>query len=100
MILSLIFGLVGILFLVIGWMIWKKERMDLLHDYHRNHVSEEDKKRFCALCGMGVGVIGVGMLLTAVLFAVTGKLWSRFAFVGGFLVGIVMLIWTIGKYNR
>ena len=98
--LSVIFGLLGLLFLVIGWMIWKKERMDLLHDYHRKHVSEEDKKRFCALCGMGVCVIGIGMLLTAVLFAVTGKLWSLFAFVGGFLVGIVMLIWTIGKYNR
>ena len=98
--LSVIFGLLGLLFLVIGWMIWKKERIDLLHDYHRNHVSEEDKKRFCALCGMGVGVIGIGMLLTAVLFAFTGKLWSLFAFVGGFLVGIVMLIRAIGKYNR
>ena len=98
--LPLIFGLLGLLFLVIGWMIWKKERMDLLHDYHRNQVSEEDKKRICAKCGMGVGVIGIGMLLTAVLFAVTGKLWSLFAFVGGFLVGIVMLIWAIGKYNR
>jgi hypothetical protein len=49
---------------------------------------------------MGVGVIGSGRLLTAVLFAVTGKLWSLFAFVGGFLVGIVMLIRAIGKYNR
>ena len=98
--LSVIFGLLGLLFLVIGWLIWKKERIDLLHDYHRHRVSAEDKKRFCALCGMGVCVIGIGMLLTAVLFAVTGKLWSLFAFVGGFLVGIVMLIWTIGKYNR
>ena len=98
--LPLIFGLLGLLFLVIGWMIWKKERMDLLHDYHRHRVSAEDKKRFCALCGMGVGVIGIGMLLTAVLFAFTGKLWSLFAFVGGFLVGTVMLIWAIGKYNR
>ena len=98
--LFVIYGLLGLLFLALGWMIWKKEQIDLLHDYHRNHVSEEDKKRFCALCGMGVGVIGIGMLLTAVLFAVTGKLWSLFAFVGGFLVGIVMLIWTIGKYNR
>lgn len=98
--LSVIYGLVGLLLLALGWMIWKKGRMDLLHDYHRNHVSEEDKKRFCALCGMGVGVIGIGMLLTAALFAVTGKLWSLFAFAGGFLVGIVMLIRAIVKYNR
>ena len=98
--LSVIYGLLGLLFLALGWMIWKNERMDLLHDYHRHRVSEEDKKRFCALCGMGVGVIGVGMLLTAVLFAATGKLWSLFAFVVGFLVGIVMLIRAIWKYNR
>ena len=98
--LPLIFGLVSLLFLVIGWLIWKKERIDLLHDYHRNRVSEEDKKKFCALCGLGVGVIGIGMLLTAVLFAVTGKLWSLAAFVLGFLVVIVVLIRTIAKYNR
>ena len=98
--LPLIYGLVGLLLLALGWMIWKKERIDLLHDYHRNRVSEEDKKRFCTLCGMGIGVIGLGMLLTAVLFAATGKLWSLFAFVLGFLVGIVMLIGTMVKYNR
>ena len=98
--LPLIYGLVGLLLLALGWMIWKKERIDLLHDYHRNRVSEEDKKRFCTLCGMGIGIIGLGTLLTAVLFAVTGKLWSLFAFVLGFLVGIVMLIGTMLKYNR
>ena len=100
MILSLIFALISILFLVLGWLIWKKERIELLQEYHRNRVSEEDKKHFCTLCGLGVGIIGVGMLLTAVLFAVTGKLWSLFAFVLGFLVGIVMLFGAIVKYNR
>ena len=100
MILSLIFGLVGLLFLAVGWAIWKKERIDLLHDYHRSRVREADKKPFCALCGMGVGVIGIGMLLTAGLFAVTEKLWSMAAFVLGFLVGIAMLIWAMRKYNQ
>ena len=98
--LPLIYALVGLLLLALGWMIWKKERIDLLQEYHRNRVSEEDKKRFCTLCGMGIGVIGLGMLLTAVLFAATGKLWSLLAFVLGFLVGIVMLIGTMLKYNR
>ena len=97
---SLIYGLLGLVFLALGWAIWKKEKIELLHDYHRNRVSEEDKKRFCALCGMGVGVIGIGMLLTAVLFLVTGRLWSLAAFVLGFLVGIAMLIRAIVKYNR
>ena len=100
MILSLIFGLVGILFLVIGRMIWKMERIELLHDYHRNRVSEDNKKRFCALCGVGVCTIGVGMILTAVVFGFSGSLWSMGAFAVGFLVGIGMLIWAIWKYNR
>ena len=100
MILSLIFGLVGILFLVIGWMIWKKERIELLNDYLRDRVSEEDRKRFCALCGMGVCAIGLGMILTAVVFGITGSLWSVAAFAVGFLVGIGMLIRAIWKYNR
>ena len=100
MLLSLIFALISILFLVLGWLIWKKERIELLQEYHRNRVSEEDKKRFCTLCGQGVCAIGAGMIISAVWFAFAQSLWGFAPFMAGFLVGIGMLIRTIKTYNR
>ena len=100
MMLSLIFGLTGLLFLVLGWLIWKKKQIGLLQEYHRNRVSEEDKSRFCTLCGLGVCAIGVGWVISAVWFAFAQSLWSFLPFVTGFLVGIGLLIGAIWKYNR
>ena len=34
----LIIGGVGILITVLGWLIWKKEKINLMHDYHVNKV--------------------------------------------------------------
>ena len=100
MILSLIFGLAGIPFLCLGWQIRKKEKIGLIQEYHRNRVSEMDKKAFCALCGAGVGIIGLGMLVTAVLCGFTEELWSISGFAAGFVLGLGILIFAISKYNR
>ena len=98
--LSLLFGLLGIVFAMLAWLIWKKEKIGLIQEYHRNRVSEMDKKSFCALCGAGVGIIGVGMLITAVLCGFTEELWSISGFAMGFVLGFGILILAIRKYNR
>lgn len=36
----------GILFLILGWLIWKKEKITLLHDYHYAKVKPEDRKAY------------------------------------------------------
>ena len=97
---SIIFGLVAIILIILGYLIWKKEKISLLHDYHYDKVSEEDKKAFCAVSGIGVLVIGVGILITAILTAITYSMWSYIAFVIGFVAGLVMLIYAGIRYNR
>lgn len=97
---TIITGIVGIMFVVIGCLIWKKEMISLLHDYHYEKVSEDDKKSFCALSGIGVMLIGIGLLVTAVIFGVTESLWSFSAFAAGFISGIIMLIYAGRRYNR
>lgn len=97
---SIILGLAGISLIVLGYLIWKKEKISLLHDYHYDKVSEEDKKAFCAVSGIGVLVIGVGILITAILTAITYSMWSYVAFAIGFVVGLAMLIYAGIKYNR
>ena len=48
---SLIVGLIGVIFLILGYMVWKKEKISLFHDYHYDKVSEEDKTAFCTISG-------------------------------------------------
>ena len=97
---ALLVGGIGVLFIVLGWLLWKKERITLMHDYHCDKVTEENKPAFCALSGIGMICIGGGMLVTAVILGITDSAWSFLAFVVGFVVGLPMMIHAISKYNR
>lgn len=97
---SMITGLTGIVFCAVGYLIWKKEKISLLHDYHRDKVRPEDRKAFCTLSGWGVLAIGIGLLITAVLLRMTGSAWSFMAFAAGFAAGLALLIDAGKKYNR
>ena len=100
MIASIILGLVGSVLIVLGYLIWKKEKISLFHDYHYEKVSEEDKKAFCTISGIGVVLIGIGILTTAIIIGITDSLLSFVAFAVGFVVGLIMLIYAGIRYNH
>ncbi len=93
-------GGVGILVALMGWLIWKKQMISLLHDYHTSRVSSEDKPAFCRTAGIGLTVIGAGLLPTAVLFGVTGSVLSFLCFAVCFVAGIAILVSAERRYNR
>ena len=95
----IIVALVGLLCVILGLLLWKKEMITLLHDYHYNKVSTENKKAFCALCGKGLSCIGAGLLITAVILALTESAWAFLAFAAGLAVGLTLLILAGKKYN-
>ena len=43
----LVTGGAGILIAWLGWLVWKKEKLTLLHDYHTDKVSPENRPAFC-----------------------------------------------------
>lgn len=90
---------VGAVCAALGLLLWKKEKIGLLHDYHHDKVSEADKPAFCTLSGIGMLVIGIGLLVTAVLLAVTDHPASFLAFAAGFAAGLGLLIYAGKKYN-
>lgn len=96
----LIVGSVGILLTVLGLLIWKKEMIRLFHDYHIENVSPENKKAFCTLGGIGILIMGIGMIVTAVLLGVTGSTFSFLCFAITFVIGCVLLIRAGIRYNR
>ena len=97
---SILVGLVGIVLILLGYMVWKKEKISLFHDYHYDKVSEEDKKAFCTISGIGVVLIGIGLFITSIIIGITNSMWSFIPFVVGFVVGLIMLIYAGIKYNR
>ena len=80
-------------------MIWKKEKISLLHSYHYDKVSEEDKKAFCTLSGAGILVMGVGLLLSGAALAFEMPALTLLGIGAGFVIGIALLI-RAGKYNK
>ena len=93
-------GGVGVLLVVLGVLLWKKEMITLLHDYHVDKVSQEDKKAFCKLSGIGLIIPGAGLVLSAILLGITDSAWSFLCFAVSFPVGLGMLIAAGRKYNR
>ena len=90
----------GVIIAVMGWLIWKKEKLSLMHDYHVNKVSAENRSAFCRLSGGGLLVIGVGLLISAVILGITDSAYSFLFFAFCLMVGLILLITAGVKYNR
>ena len=97
---SLILLPVAVLFFVIGLLIWKKQMISLIHSYHCDKVSEENRPAYTALFGKGICLIGAAIALTAVIDLVTESGWGWIAFGCGFTVGMVLVLRAIIRYNR
>ena len=78
-----------------------------LHRHHRHRVSEEDRKPFGRLVGIGTLIIGIGMLL----FALCNFLAERAAdtalsnvgaglLIAAFVAGLVLSFYAMIKYNH
>ena len=97
---AIIVAVIGIIFIALGYLICKKEKVTLLHIYHYDKVSPSDKKVFCEISGLGVSFIGMGLLVTAIIIGITDSALSFIAFALGFIVGLALLIYAGAKYNR
>ena len=93
-------GVLALVFIYLGCLMWKKEKITLLHSYHYDKVSPSDKNGFCKISGWGVIFIGIGLLVTAIIIGITDSALSFIAFALGFVVGLALLIYAGAKYNR
>lgn len=97
---GIILTLIGVLFVVLGWLIVKKEMISLFHDYHYDKVSPENKTAFCRLSGSGILVMGLAMVASGICIAITDSRYSLIMLAIGFVAGLAMLIVSGAKYNH
>lgn len=91
---------IGIAFLVIGWLVWKKEKITLIHSYHYDKVSDTDKGAYTALVGKGTWIIGTGIIITGIVDLITQTGWGWIVFGVSFIVGLGIMILAGIRYNR
>lgn len=54
---GIMFLIIGIILIKLGFEIWKKQKIKLIHKYHYEKVRENNKLSFCKLFGMVVFIL-------------------------------------------
>ena len=89
----------GIVLFILGWQIWKNEKITLIHSYHYKNVRDENKKAYTTEIGMAAIIIAIGIILTGIVDYTTQSVYGWFVFIFSFAVGISLVIHTQIKYN-
>ena len=90
----------SILFLYLGFLLWKKERINIIHDYHYKKVKDKDKKAYTSIMGKAMIVIAIGMAVSGVIGVFTDSAKSGIPFGAAFIIGLCMMTFAQIKYNR
>ncbi len=93
-------AVIGVTFIVLGLLIWKKEMISLFHSYHTDKVSSENKQAFCRISGLGVIAIGIGIMVSGIVVGFTDSSYSFLVMALGMAIGLALLVTAGMKYNR
>ena len=97
--------IVGIALVVIG-IVNMTGNISSLHSYHRERVTEENRKPFGRMVGIGTILVGVGVIAEGVMMLLAEKLQNgTLVTVGTVLLpiflapGLVLVVIAMKKYN-
>ena len=98
--------IVGIICLVIG-ILNTKGNITMLHSYHTNNITEENKVPFGKTIGIGMIVIAISLFINGILY-IPAELTQNTVFTmvanivlaAGLGIGLVICLYAIKKYNK
>ena len=95
----------GILVSILG-IINMRGNISTLHWYHRQRVTEENRKPFGKLVGLGTLIIGLSMIVFGILFLIFEQTQLQaFVVIGvielivSIIVGMIVSFYAMKKYN-
>lgn len=89
---------VGLLCIIFGLLLWKKQTISLLHDYHYKNVKKEDIPAYTKKMGIGLISVGAGVLITGIINLFQKSIWWL-PMVIGFVLGVAVMGKAQKKYN-
>ena len=97
---------VGIICIILG-ILNMLGNISSLHYYHRQRVTEENRKPFGKLVGLGTVIIGLGTILLGIFLILT-EIFSKpvFAVIGSsiviisIIIGLAISFYSMKKYNH
>ena len=97
--------ILGILISILG-IINMTGNISSLHWYHRQRVSEENRKPFGKLVGLGTLIIGLAMIVFGILFLISEQaqlealvIIGVVELIASIIVGMVISFYAMKKYN-
>ena len=99
-VIGVLFILLSLIFIRLGLQIWKKQKMDLIISYHCDKVSEENKKAYCRLSGIGVFIMGIGFGLSGICSFLFRSVFIFIPMTVGLTAGTALLASAGIRYNR
>lgn len=98
---ELIFMIIlGTVFTILGWRIWKHEQISLIHSYHYTKVTPAGKKPYTSRMGKALILMGVGMYLAGIIDFIFRSGHGLIAFGVCFIGGLVIMTLAQMKYNH
>ena len=89
---------VGVCCIVLGLLLWRKQKLSILHEYHYQHVKQEDVPAYTRQMGIGLLLIGAGICVTGLLNLAESSLWW-IPLTAGFAAGLTVICRAQYKYN-
>ena len=89
---------VGSICVILGVLLWKKQMVSLLHDYHYRHVKKEDIPAYTRQMGTGLMITGAGIIITGLLDLAGSSFWW-IPLSAGFVLGLAVMYRAQKKYN-
>ena len=90
---------VAALCVVLGLLIWKKQKISLVHDYHHWNVSEQDVPAYCRKVGVSLIVMGAGIGLDGVANLFQRDSLGYLALAAGIIGGLIVMHRAQKRYN-
>ena len=95
---AIIFFAVGSACIVLGFLIWKKQKLSLLHDYHYQNVKKEDVYAYTRQIGAGMIVLGAGIAAAGIIELASSSFWW-IPLAAGIVIGLLVMYRAQKKYN-
>ena len=92
-------NVLGVIFIYFGFLIWKKEKISLIHSYHYKKVKQCYKKCYTEMIGKGILTIGIGMIFTGIIDYTTKSAGGWIIFGVTLFYGLSIIIKAQKIYN-